>query len=148
MADYKIKFNKKRCISCQACEVHCKMKNRVPVGIALNRIECSDPAMGKDGTPEIKNKYVPCMMCKNPDCMAACPTGAIIQREDGLVLLVKEECIGCGACVEACPFNVMTFDEAENKAMKCDYCLDRIEQGLDPACVTGCTTKALSFVRP
>lgn len=147
MAKYKIKFNKDRCISCSACLVHCKQKNQVPEGLSLNRLTIE--LVEKDGRPLIKNKYRPCMMCKKPDCVPACPTGAMYQREsDGLVFINEELCIGCGDCIEACPWDVPVLVEDRGKAIKCDYCIDRVERGLDPACVTGCTGKALSFVRP
>jgi len=142
---YRIRFNAKRCISCHACLVHCKQKNRTPHGVAFNKLSMELTA--KDGRPLIKNKYQSCLMCKKPECVAACPRGAIVKREDGLVLLDKERCDGCGACVEACPFGAMTMLPDQGKAAKCDYCVDRIEAGLDPACVTGCTGKALSLVR-
>ncbi len=149
MSVYKIKLDKKRCIACQACEVHCKVKNHVPVGIQLNHIFVDGPKPGKDGRPLFNAKYQPCLMCKEPKCVPACPTGAMTFREsDGLVYVRSELCDGCKSCAEACPWHVPVYNELTGKIMKCDYCMDRIEQGLDPACVTGCTAKALSFVRP
>ncbi|WP_461210934.1 4Fe-4S dicluster domain-containing protein [Desulfocurvus sp. DL9XJH121] len=143
---YRIKFNKDRCISCHACLVHCKQKNRIPVGVSLNKL--FSEVVEKDGRPVLKNKYQPCLMCKKPECVAACPTGALAKRpDDGLVLLNLELCDGCGACVEACPFGAMVMHPGTGKAVKCDYCLDRLEAGLDPACVTGCTGKALRLER-
>lgn len=146
MANYRIKFNKDRCISCHACLVHCKQKNRLPVGVAQNKLEVT--LLEKGGKPVIRNKYQPCLMCKKPQCVPACPTGAMYQREDGLVLVDLEKCDGCGECVTACPFDSPMLNPETGKVAKCDYCIDRVEQGLDPACVTGCTGKALSFVRP
>ena len=60
----------------------------------------------------------------------------------------EELCIGCKACILACPWAVPQWDETTGKAIKCDYCMDRVDQGLDPACVSGCTAHALSFTRP
>lgn len=148
MSVYKIKLNKARCIGCHACVVHCKVKNRVPVGISLNRFTAEGPLRDKKGRPVMEFKYQPCLHCKKPECLSVCPTGAIVMREpDGLVLLREDLCDGCKACIEACPWHVPVFDELTGKARKCDYCRDRIDAGLDPACVVGCTAKALSFVR-
>lgn len=149
MAIYRIKFDKKRCIACDACLVHCKVKNKVPIGIALNRMTAVGPIPDKNGMPSAKLKYQTCLHCKKPECVPACPTGAMYKREeDGMVLVDMAKCDGCQACIEACPWTVPVFNEATGKIMKCDYCIDRVEAGLDPACVTGCTAKALSFVRP
>ena len=146
MTKYKIKFNKKRCISCMACIVHCKQKNRTPAGLSLNTLT-SRLMADDEGRPVIKNKYQPCIHCQK--CVEVCPTGAMRVREkDELVYIDLETCIGCGACIEACPWDVPVLDEAREKAIKCDFCMDRVDAGLDPACVTGCTAKALTFVRP
>ncbi|MEF2144063.1 MAG: 4Fe-4S dicluster domain-containing protein [Desulfovibrionaceae bacterium] len=147
MATYRIKFDKKRCIACHACLVHCKQKNRVPDGLSLNKLFAE--LEEKKGKPVLKVKYQPCLMCKKPECVPACPTGAMQKREsDGLVFIVEELCNGCGECVTACPWNVPVMDEVRGKAIKCDYCMDRIAEGRDPACVTGCTAQALTLVRP
>ena len=143
---YKIALDKERCIGCEACLVHCKVKNRVPAGLSLNELTVEGP-VDKDGLPSLIFKYRPCLHCKKPKCVPACPRQALYKREDGLVLLRLELCDGCGDCAEACPWDVPQIDQAAGKMIKCDYCLDRIEAGLDPACVTGCTTKALSFKR-
>lgn len=148
MSSYKIKLDKKRCIGCHACEVHCKVKNHVPAGIQLNHIFVDGPKAAKDGRPVFQVKYQPCFMCKEPKCVPACPTGAMTRREsDGLVYVRTELCDGCRSCAEACPWHVPVFNEAVGKIMKCDYCMDRLAEGLDPACVVGCTAKALSLVR-
>ena len=85
MTGYKIKFNKKRCISCMACIVHCKQKNRTPAGLSLNKLSCQLVA-DDAGKPVIKNKYQPCIHCQK--CVEACPTGAMKVREsDELVYI-------------------------------------------------------------
>lgn len=83
---------------------------------------------------------ITCRQCADPPCAAACPTGAIRKRRDGLVEVEEARCIGCGACVEACPFGAITL--ADGKAIKCDLC------GGDPACVKQCTPRALELVAP
>lgn len=148
MASYKIKFDKKRCIACDACLVHCKVKNNVPAGLSLNRIEVEGPIADEDGKPIAKIKYQNCLHCKKPKCVPACPNEALYKREeDGLVLIDLDKCDGCQSCIEACPWHVPVFNEATGKIMKCDLCVDRLEVGGTPACVTGCTAQALSFIR-
>lgn len=148
MSNYRIKLDKQRCIACHACEVHCKAKNNVPVGVTFNHIFITGPVADKNGLPRYEAKYQPCFHCKKPECAPACPVEAISIREsDGLVLIDAETCIGCQACIEACPWSVPVFYEDENKVFKCDFCRDRIDEGLDPACVQGCTAHALEFVR-
>ena len=78
--------------------------------------------------------------------MAACPTGAMQKREsDGIVFTDFDRCIGCKACMVACPWGVVQWNPDTRKVVKCDYCKDRVDQGLKPACVTVCTTGCLSF---
>lgn len=145
MTEYKIKLNKDRCISCMACVVHCKQKNRTPDGLSLNRLD-SALITGKDGKPALKVRYQPCIHCQK--CVAVCPTGAMqVRPGDELVFVDRALCIGCGACIEACPFDVPVLDPAVGTIIKCDFCMDRVDAGLLPACVTGCTAKALSFMK-
>jgi len=80
-------------------------------------------------------------------CVPACPNEALYKREDGLVLIHMDKCDGCQSCIEACPWDVPVYNEATGKIMKCDFCVDRVDAGGIPACVTGCTANALEFVR-
>jgi len=149
MANYTMKFDKKRCIACDACLVHCKVKNKVPEGLSLNRLIVEGPIPDKEGKPTAKVKYQNCRHCKKPQCVPV-SKGALYVREDGLVLIDESKEIDKEtilACIEACPWHVPVFNEATGRIMKCDYCVDRIEAGEEPACVTGCTAKALTFVR-
>lgn len=146
MSKYRIKLDRDRCIVCHSCEVLCKVKNETPAGISLNQI-IAEPQVSEEGYPRLKIKYQPCLHCKKPECVPACPTGALYIREpDGLVLVNEDLCDGCMECHDACPWNVPRFNEHTGKMMKCDFCVDRIDSGLKPACVTACTTHALDFV--
>lgn len=150
MAIYKIKFDKQRCIACDSCLVHCKVKNKVPVGLSLNRMIAEGPIADKEGNPTAKLKYENCRHCKKPQCVPA-SAGAFYVREDGLVLIDEAKPISrevAADIIEACPWSIPVFDEANDKLLKCDYCVDRIDAGGAPACVTGCTANALEFVRP
>ena len=78
--------------------------------------------------------------------MKACPTGAIQRREkDGIVHIQASLCIGCKSCIASCPWGTVQWDPVTRKAVKCDYCMDRLDAGLQPACVTKCVTGCLSF---
>ena len=122
---------------------------KLPAGLSLNRIKTLGPFVGPDGRPRMEFVYQNCLQCDEPFCVKVCPSGALQKRpEDGLITLDMETCIGCHRCEKACPWDVPVFLEAVGKTMKCDFCLDRLERGLDPACVTGCTSKALTLVRP
>lgn len=148
MSDYYIYQDQKRCIGCRACEVHCKTKNDVPVGPSFCKIIPVGPHV-QDGIPRIKFIFMPCFHCETPWCVLACPTGAMQRRaEDGIVSVEQSLCIGCKACITACPWGAPQWNKETGKVFKCDYCKDRVDQGLEPACVTGCTTAALKWVSP
>jgi len=84
------------------------------------------------------------MHCTDASCEKVCPTGAISHQGE-VVIIDQEWCIGCGYCVQACPFHVPHKDEEEGTARKCRFCIDRITNGLAPACATTCPSGALQF---
>ncbi|MBU1230353.1 MAG: 4Fe-4S dicluster domain-containing protein [Proteobacteria bacterium] len=148
MSQYRITLNANRCIGCKSCLVHCTVKNQLPPGISLNRIKALGPFAGPGGQPRMEFTYQNCLHCDEPYCVKVCPSGSLTKRpEDGLIHLNMETCIACHRCEKACPWDVPVFVEAWGKTAKCDYCIDRLERGLEPACVTGCTAKALTFER-
>lgn len=86
------------------------------------------------------------MHCEDPGCLKACPSpGAIVKYSNGIVDFISENCIGCGYCVKGCPFDVPRISEKDSKAYKCTLCSDRVNVGLEPACVKTCPTGAISF---
>ncbi|NDY57027.1 4Fe-4S dicluster domain-containing protein [Desulfovibrio sulfodismutans] len=148
MSKYLIMLDQNRCISCHACEVHCQMKNRVPADARLGKLITVGP-VSHEGKPRMLNLFMPCFQCERPWCVTACPTGAMTRREsDGIVYVQEDLCVGCKACIKACPWQVPQWNDYTGRVMKCDYCRDRIDVGEKPACVAGCTSHALSFVRP
>lgn len=145
MSNYYLFQDVKKCIGCHACEIQCKSNKDLPAGPKPCKIVQVGPKF-INGLPKTSFIFMPCYHCETPWCVSACPTGAMMQREkDGIVHVDKELCVGCKACVSACPWGAPQWDAEQRKVVKCDYCMDRIDQGLKPACVTTCTTGCLSF---
>ncbi|MDI6800280.1 MAG: 4Fe-4S binding protein [Actinomycetota bacterium] len=136
--------DQERCIGCFGCEVHCKLEHNVPVGPRLVRMMQVGPKMvgGKLKTAFLTMR---CNHCEKAACTQVCPTGAMQKRDDGIVFSDENACIGCKACIEACPFGAPQFNPQTKKIIKCDYCMERVDRGLWPACATKCAAKALYF---
>jgi Fe-S-cluster-containing dehydrogenase component len=135
MADYKFVIKKNDCMGCHACEVACKMEHKLGVGPRLIRVI--------EKSPEFIPVY--CHHCAKAPCIESCPEKAIYRNNKGLVLIDEEKCIGCRECLEACPFGAMQFSDDKECAVKCDLCVDRLDQGLKPACVNTCPTDCIVF---
>ncbi len=142
-------FDATRCIDCRACMMACSAENNIPAD--KTRIWLA--GVGLKGTyPNLERATMVyhCMHCDEPDCMSACPVGAYSKREDGPVLYDSSKCIGCRYCMNACPFGVPHFDYDRGLVQgafidKCTMCPQRIDQGLEPACVATCPTDALMY---
>ena len=90
-----------------------------------------------------------CRHCDDPPCEAACPVAAITRRGDGIVVLDETECTGCRACLDACPYGAIAFDETNDVARKCNLCHHRIDRGLLPACADNvCLGHCIHFGNP
>jgi len=127
-----------RCIDCRACLVACSVENRVPNN--HTRIWVHDLGI-KGEFPALQRAFIPynCMHCENPPCTEVCVSGATYKNpENGLVLVDQEACIGCGFCVDACPYNARYLDETRGVVDKCNGCIQRVEVGQQPACVATC----------
>jgi tetrathionate reductase subunit B len=132
-----------KCIGCQACTASCKAEFNVPVGVFRTWV-----SEFEDGNyPNVKVEFLPslCNHCDEPPCVPVCPVQAIYKREDGAVLIDSEKCIGCGYCVQACPYNAAFINPQTQVAEKCTFCTNRVEQGLAPACVETCVGGARIF---
>ncbi len=138
----------KRCIGCFSCETSCKMEHEDPMGPRRMRvIQIGPKKVGR----HTKAMYYPmnCFMCGQAACIESCPTGAMQKRgKDGIVFVDSEACIGCKRCMQACPFGAPQWDSRTGKVIKCDYCMHRVDKGLQPACVTKCSVGALYFGNP
>lgn len=147
MSKYKMVLDEKRCIHCKACEIHCKVRNNNPVGIKFATHFSEGPFL-KDGKIVLQATFRSCYHCDEPPCVADCPVNAMIRREsDGIVYVDQELCIGCECCTKVCPWNVPQLFKELDVVGKCDLCMERLDAGLQPACVTACTTHALKLVR-
>jgi Fe-S-cluster-containing dehydrogenase component len=121
------------CMGCHACEVACKQEHGLDVGPRLIRIIERSPY------------YIPiyCHHCAKPPCKDACPVEAISRDERGIVHIDEELCIGCKACIGACPFGAMQFDEQREVALMCDLCYERLKNNKEPACSVACPTRCI-----
>lgn len=135
-----------RCVGCQACAVACMDQNDL-------QPDQGQPAWRRVLAVEdeeewgVKISYVSmaCLHCHDAPCLMACPTGAIYREGNGAAVLVNSSlCIGCHSCAMACPFGVPRFGP-DGKMQKCRLCIERVETGLEPACVRACPTRALKF---
>jgi len=131
----------RRCIGCRGCTVACKSENNVPEGVFRTWLRFEEI-----GTyPQTRPRYLPlfCNHCDNPPCVPVCPVLATYKRDDGLVLIDYDVCIGCGYCIEACPYGARYLNPVQRTADKCTLCVHRLEAGEEPACVATCIGKAL-----
>jgi Fe-S-cluster-containing dehydrogenase component len=145
MSKFTLKHDDASCIGCKACEVHCKTNKNLGAGPAPCKIIAIGP-VNIEGHPRTRFVYMPCFHCEDAWCIKACPTGAMQRREkDNIVFVQSSLCVGCKSCIAACPWGTPQWDPATHRVVKCDYCKDRLDDGLQPACVTKCVTGCLSF---
>ncbi len=131
------------CMGCKACEVACKAENNVPVNSWRLRVKYVDSGV----YPEARRSFTPlrCNHCDNAPCERSCPVSALHILNNGIVDIDKDRCIGCAACMLACPYGAIYMDPETNTADKCTYCAHRVEAGMEPACVVACPVEANIF---
>ena len=168
---YAIVVDTRRCIGCWSCSVACKLENNLPDQVWYSTVETVGGDQPNTPAGEYGNCtlcYMPthCMHCDTPACTPVCPTGATYKDEEiGIVMQDTEICIGCGSCLNACPYTgVRTLVDGEpipvldwpvgsleaplhvaNTVEKCTLCCHRVVKGDVPACVEGCPGRARYF---
>ena len=128
----------RKCIGCQACTVSCSMENLPPIGQFRTTVLQYEVDRGTDVPPAMVSLPRLCNHCDEPPCVPVCPVQATFQRQDGIVLVDNERCVGCGYCVQACPYDARFINHETQTADKCTFCEHRLEVGLLPACVESC----------
>lgn len=130
-----------KCINCKACVLACQQRNGVPYTHSRNWIREAPDNLSPLGTA-----YQPgaCMHCDHPLCVDACPTRATYKADDGSVVIDRDRCIGCGGCIEACPYKARFRHPLTGTADKCDYCR-HATPGQTPACVRVCPVRCRIF---
>lgn len=143
MANYGFAIDLRKCIGCHACTIACKAEHEIPVGV--NR--CWVKTVEKGSFPDTRRFFFPvlCNQCTDAPCARICPTSALFKRRDGIVDLHGDSCIGCRACMEACPYDQLFIDPNTHTAEKCNFCANRVENELLPACVIVCPTECRIF---
>lgn len=163
---YGMVIDLRRCIGCNACSIACKQKNATGPGVFYSRVLISE--VGKYPNARMTPLPLLCMHCDEPPCESVCPTGATHRLANGVVIVDEQMCIGCRACMIACPYNARffnmgkpkpyypelgftVFEEVSNQGLivgtvgKCDFCIDRVEAGMEPSCVQTCPPRARFF---
>ena len=168
---YGIVVDTQLCMGCRTCAVVCKMENNLPAGVWWNRVLTDgwtgpETHRGTYGDAFMRFVTVSCQHCDRPACVEVCPVGATYKdAETGIVCQDVEACIGCRACIAACPYDgVRTYLEDEPRyacgvtvgdadaplhqagtVEKCTMCRHRVVRGEEPACVAGCPAYARVF---
>jgi anaerobic dimethyl sulfoxide reductase subunit B (iron-sulfur subunit) len=172
---YAFTFDASACSGCKACQVACKDKNNLPVGVlwrrvyevsgggwysvgaGLSRPELTDaktrargprpygPNAVWENTIFAYNLSIACNHCVHPKCAGVCPAEAYVVREDGIVYIDESKCMGCGYCNWACPYAVPQYNSEFGHMTKCNFCMDNIDLGLPPACVAACPMRVLDI---
>ena len=162
MARYGMVLNLKTCVGCGACIAACALENQTPYWDDKYRTHVEDVITGV--FPSVSREFIPrlCMQCENPPCVSACPTKASHIAEGGIVLVDQNRCIGCKACMVACPYDARyVYDRKDVKRAhalyaedlvqvlphidKCTFCKHRLDEGREPACAETCPTDSRIF---
>ncbi len=137
-------FTADNCIGCHACESACSEKNDLPAHISFRSVGYVEGGTFPDYTR--MNISMACNHCDDPVCLKGCPTRAYTKHEEyGAVIQDPDICFGCGYCTWVCPYNAPQLDPVAGQVEKCNMCVDRLEVGLKPACVSACLGNALNF---
>jgi tetrathionate reductase subunit B len=131
------------CIGCHACSIACKSEFDVPLGVFRDTVKYVE----EGSYPHATRHFIPilCNHCEDAPCLTACPTGAIVRRPTGEVVIEEGDCNLNRFCMAACPYGAIYVDPDRHVAQKCTFCEHRTVQGLQPACVEACPTRCRIF---
>lgn len=134
-------IDNRACIGCHACTVACKSEHDVPIGVNRTWVKYIE----KGTFPNARRSFnvQRCNHCADAPCVEICPVTSLYTRPDGIVDFDSDRCIGCKACMQACPYDALYLDPNTNTAAKCNYCTHRVDQGYEPACVVVCPVEAI-----
>ncbi|MFQ5898246.1 MAG: 4Fe-4S dicluster domain-containing protein [Candidatus Methylomirabilia bacterium] len=150
-----------RCVGCQTCTIACKQEHGLPADVVWRFV--ADCEVGQ--YPDVRRLFLPmqCMHCAEPPCVPVCPTGASRKREDGIVWVEYRNCVGCGYCAMACPYQARHFiheakgffpggptppeqatarPERQGVMTKCTFCVERVDRGMAQGLRPGVDTEA------
>jgi len=139
--EFSFLIDQRKCIGCHACTVACKSENEVPLGNFRTWVKYVE----KGAFPDVRRHFtvLRCNHCDEAPCVEICPVKALDKRPDKIVDLDRDRCIGCRACMQACPYDALYLNEDDGVAEKCHFCAHRVEIGLEPACVVVCPERAI-----
>ncbi len=134
-------LDQRSCIGCHACTVACKQEHDIELGVFRTWVKYIE----QGSFPDTRRYFsvLRCNHCDDAPCVEVCPVTALYKREDGIVDFDPERCIGCKACLNACPYDALYIDPNSQTAAKCNFCAHRVDVGLKPSCEIVCPTQAI-----
>ncbi|MGC9470984.1 MAG: 4Fe-4S dicluster domain-containing protein [Bacteroidales bacterium] len=139
---YAMAIDTKKCVGCSDCVVACQTENNVPIGYCRDWVV--ESVAGTYPLVELEIRSERCNHCDNAPCVRCCPTGASHIVEGGVVMVTPDKCIGCGACIQSCPYDAR-YSHPVGYVDKCTFCYHRLVKGGRPACVEVCPTRCMYF---
>jgi Fe-S-cluster-containing dehydrogenase component len=139
---YAMAIDTRKCVGCSDCVVACQTENNIPHGYARDWVTETNNGVYPSLALEFRSER--CNHCDNTPCVRTCPTGASHIIEGGIVKVTHEKCIGCGACIQSCPYDAR-YSSPDGWVDKCTFCDHRVKDGQNPACVEVCPTHCMYF---
>jgi Fe-S-cluster-containing dehydrogenase component/formate-dependent nitrite reductase membrane component NrfD len=141
VTQYAFVLDQSKCIGCHACTVACKVEHGVELGVFRTWVKYIE----RGEFPDTRRHFavLRCNHCTDAPCVEICPVKALYKREDGIVDFDPQRCIGCKACMNACPYDALYIDPRSHTAAKCNFCAHRVEAGLKPSCEIVCPVGAI-----
>ncbi len=138
---YAFVIDQSRCIGCHACSLACKAEHDVPIGSYRTWVKYVE----KGSFPDVRRFFtvLRCNQCDDAPCMTICPVTALFRRDNGIVDFDRDVCIGCKACLQACPYDALHIHPDHGTVEKCNFCAHRVENDMEPPCATVCPTESI-----